>query len=662
MTLLAPLFLAGLLAIGLPIWLHRLSSENPNRKPFSSLMFLEAGEPQRVLARNVQYLLLLALRVALLVLLVLAFIQPAFWRTPDPAGADGARLNVIVIDRSASMQAADRWDDAIDAATDLVDSLPASDPAQVVAAGRTMELVTAPTTDRAVLRQGLVSLEPGTFHTDFGQLTQAVDGVLRSAELPVVLHLVTDAQRAGLPTRFGELAPATPAQIVIHQVGDTNEPNWAVESLAGSAVSGELTAVVRGFADSARDLRLTLELNGNVVARETAAVAAGATTQVAFPPLALAAGSNRVRVSLAGQDRFAADDERILALRRPTPRPVLVVAGDLRSNDTLFIASAMQTLDALALEVSTVQPGALADETLADYAFVVVAEAAVLSDSVIARLEDYVESGGGLLLALGPRSTALASVPVTGQLLGATAQTLTRQREFTSIGVIDTSHSILRGLEALRAARFSRSNPVVPAPEDTVLVALETGAPLLLERSVGAGRVLVYASSLGRDWNDLPLQPVFVPLVAGIADHLLGGAGFSSEAALGSTLAVRAMGMQGGQIFDPSGGRALGLGGTDDVLLDQTGFYEIAGGGRTELVAVNFDSRESDLTAADSATVERWQGLGQQVTGAAVAGSVAPEPVLTPIGRWLLLLLLVAVVMETWIGNWHLRVRRGIAA
>ena len=62
MTLLAPLFLAGLLAIGLPIWLHRLSSENPNRKPFSSLMFLEAGEPQRVLAKNVQYLLLLALR------------------------------------------------------------------------------------------------------------------------------------------------------------------------------------------------------------------------------------------------------------------------------------------------------------------------------------------------------------------------------------------------------------------------------------------------------------------------------------------------------------------------------------------------------------------------------------------------------------------------
>ena len=63
MSLLAPLFLAGLLAIGLPWWLHRLSSDNPNKQRFSSLMFLEPGEPRRVLAKKVQYLLLLALRI-----------------------------------------------------------------------------------------------------------------------------------------------------------------------------------------------------------------------------------------------------------------------------------------------------------------------------------------------------------------------------------------------------------------------------------------------------------------------------------------------------------------------------------------------------------------------------------------------------------------------
>ena len=52
MSLLAPAFLVGLLAIGLPWWLHRLSSDNPNKQRFSSLMFLEPGEPRRVLAKN----------------------------------------------------------------------------------------------------------------------------------------------------------------------------------------------------------------------------------------------------------------------------------------------------------------------------------------------------------------------------------------------------------------------------------------------------------------------------------------------------------------------------------------------------------------------------------------------------------------------------------
>src|SRR4030095_2474486 len=97
--------------------------------------------------------------------------------------------------------------------------------------------------------------------------------------------------------------------------------------------------------------------------------------------------------------------------------------------------------------------------------------------------------------------------------------------------------------------------------------------------------------------------------LAGLANHLLGGAGFTSEADLGSTLAVRALGLAGGQIFDPRGEKALGLGAGDDVLLDQIGFYEVVGGGTTELVAVNFDPRESDLTAVDSPTLERWKGL-----------------------------------------------------
>ena len=59
---LAPLFLFGLLAIGVPIWLHRVARTNPTQHPFASLMFVEASETQRTAKRTLRYWLLLSLR------------------------------------------------------------------------------------------------------------------------------------------------------------------------------------------------------------------------------------------------------------------------------------------------------------------------------------------------------------------------------------------------------------------------------------------------------------------------------------------------------------------------------------------------------------------------------------------------------------------------
>ena len=217
------------------------------------------------------------------------------------------------------------------------------------------------------------------------------------------------------------------------------------------------------------------------------------------------------------------------------------------------------------------------------------------------------------------------------------ARRRTRRRSASST----PTHPALRGVDELRAANFYRSVDVEPAADDRVLIRLDDGTPLLLERALGAGRVLLFTSSLDREWNDLPVQPVFVPFMAGIANHLLGGAGFTSEAELGSTLAVRALGLAGGQIFDPRGEAALGLGaGSDDVLLDQVGFYEVVGGGTTELVAVNFDPRESDLTPIDAATLERWQGLGVRPGESADAARPSPRAdatVPSSLGPWLVI-------------------------
>lgn len=665
MSLLAPAFLAGLLAIAIPLWLHRLSAENPNRRPFSSVMFLEAGEPQRVLAKQLQYLLLLAARIAIIALLVLAFLQPAIWRDPAAGAIGEQRLHVIVVDTSASMAAGDRWEDAIDTTVDLIGSVPVSDPVQVIAAGRVLEIVTGSTLDKTVARQRVLSLEPGIFHVDFGQLTRALDGVLRTAELPTILHFVTDAQSSALPTRFSDLAPTEPVEIEVHAVAGV-EPNWSVTNLFGSALTGELAATVASHAIESAEKTLALELDGSRVDEQRLTLEPGEQIVVEFAPLTLQPGANRVQVVMTPRDDLAGDDVRMLALNRPVPHPVLIVSGELTGTaDTRFLTDAMSVLQGLALDPTTVGSSELGEQDFDDYEFVVVSDAAVLDSDDAERLQDYVESGGGLLLALGARSLSLTEVPITEHGFATETPRLTvSAAEAVTIGSIATGHPALQGVDTLRAVRFLRYAAVEESEDDEVLIRLETGHPLLIERTLGNGRLLLFTSSLDRQWNDLPKEPVFVPFVAGIADYLLGGAGFTNEAALGSTLALQAMGMSGGQIFAPDGGSALGLGAAGtDVLLDQVGFYELVGGGRTELVAVNFDSRESILDSAGEDTLTRWQDLGRAAADLDLdAGSAVREEVQVPLGYWLLLLVLVAAIVESGLGNWHLRVRRGIAA
>jgi hypothetical protein len=662
MSLLAPAFLLGLLAIGLPWWLHRLSSDNPNKQKFSSLMFLEPGEPRRVLAKKVQYLLLLALRIGVLVLLALAFTEPAIWRTPAAGGdADGARLHLIVLDGSASMSYDDRWQRARDAANDVLDELGPEDRGQLVLAGRLFEVLGPATGDVAALRQTLNTAEPGVFRLEYGQLMRSIDGLLRTAELPVVLDLVTDVQATGLPTRFGELAPRRPAEIVIHDVGSGVAENWTVDSFAASALTGELTASVRSFAQEAVTRTVTLSQNGRTVAEQTVEVPAAGRADVTFPALELARGSNRVEVELSPADDLAGDDRRYLAIKRPEPRNVLIVAQNTEGVGPLFTSAALETLTTLAL-TADVRTTPLGDPPLVGYSFVVVTDVGLLDAAQAAALTDYVEDGGRVLLAAGPRSSGLTTLPVTGQALRTNPQMGAAAR--VAIGEVDATHPVLRGVDELRAANFWRSINVEPAGSQ-VLMSLADGTPLLLERTLGQGRVLLFTSSLDREWNDLPVQPAFVPLMAGIANHLLGGAGFTSEANLGSTLAPRALGFTGAQIFDPRGEAALGLGaGSDDVLLEQVGFYEVVGGGSSELVAVNFDARESDLTSVDAPTLERWRGLGLRPgeQAAAVAGVASAEEVPSSLGPWLVMVLLILVVVESLVGNWHLRIRRGVAA
>ena len=124
---LAPAFLLGLLGMGLPLWLHRFARRTDERRPFASLMLIEAGEVRRSRRQQLRYWLLLALRLALLILLVLALAGPQWPRKADAGAQADARLHLLVLDTSLSMQRAGVWAQAQQQAGSVLDSLQGGD-------------------------------------------------------------------------------------------------------------------------------------------------------------------------------------------------------------------------------------------------------------------------------------------------------------------------------------------------------------------------------------------------------------------------------------------------------------------------------------------------------------------------------------------------------
>src|SRR5580700_8969760 len=236
MGFLAPWFLGGLAALGVPVFVHLLRKHVTVPRRVSSLMFFERGIQSSTRHRRLKHLLLFALRFALVLLVVLAFANPFVRRASADANS---RLLLIVLDRSFSMRAstgsmtaATRFDDAKQQALRTLAERPRGEKAQIVALGGEVELLTQPIADDAQLRAALESIEPGDGHANFGELGRAVRALTETAHGPIDLDLFSDMQHSAMPANFADMVFPSSVKLTLHDVAKGEAPpDWTVESV-----------------------------------------------------------------------------------------------------------------------------------------------------------------------------------------------------------------------------------------------------------------------------------------------------------------------------------------------------------------------------------------------------------------------------------------------
>ncbi|HML18247.1 MAG TPA: BatA and WFA domain-containing protein, partial [Bryobacteraceae bacterium] len=181
MGLFAPWFLAALAGVALPLYLHLLKRQKNPPRPVPSLMLWESRIKASTRHRRLHYLLLLSLRLAVLILLILAFADPFINR--NAAALASNRVVLLVIDNSFSMRAGSRLADAKDAALNVLARKGAAR-AQIAAFGSQLHLMTQPIDDLGALRAAVQSIAPGDSHGNFAELARAVRSIADSIRTP----------------------------------------------------------------------------------------------------------------------------------------------------------------------------------------------------------------------------------------------------------------------------------------------------------------------------------------------------------------------------------------------------------------------------------------------------------------------------------------------
>jgi uncharacterized protein (DUF58 family) len=534
-------------ALAIPILIHLLLRRKKQRLRFSTIRFFARQDERSSRRRKLRNLLLLATRLLLLTLVVLAFARP-YLPTADTADVASARRQmVLILDRSASMQAGDRWAQSLAAARVALAELDGDDRAALVeASGRASVL--SPPAPPARIRSLLDELEPGFGVGDLGEaLREAVKLLPVDTSIRATLHIISDLQERACETLASAPVPQG-VETRVALIGESNTSNLAVSGLELES-SGSARIQLRSFSDQdAEGISVEVRADGGAVAAQFVDVPARATAELSLPLPALKSGWHTLSARIQSGDRFDLDDVRHIVVRVPEVVSVLCVEADPAATayeaETYFVMSAFNPVTGATNEAwrSPFQPERIAPAALArrlaqspSPSLVFLTALRQFPPELGRVLERFVEQGGGLALFVGESFSPNRYLAELGAVLpaipGAAQGALNRPEDHWRMASVDRQTPLFAAFRRpdsgdLSLPVFKRRHTLEPIQGAQVPARFIDGAPFVVTREFGKGRVVLVNTTPDTGWTDWPKRRTFVPWIHSLA-HWLDGRGES---------------------------------------------------------------------------------------------------------------------------------------
>ena len=670
----SPVYLFGSLLLALPVLIHLVQQQRASGARFPSLMFLQRIPLKERRRLEIRHWLLLLLRCLMLLLIVLAFARPFVDSgAASVAGGSQQRDSVILLDRSYSMQLGQRWQQAQAAALQRVARASAQRRYALVLFDEETEIISDLSADTAALGARLRQAEAGLRSTRLRPALEQAARLLapsRAAERRIVLISDFHAAIRQVPRLDDDIVIET---LAVEDAAD----NAAITALRigppAAAGLGEfsLQAELANYSAQAQQRQLELVVNGRVQERRRVSLGAGAEIRESFDQVIFSGDLARGLLRLDG-DALALDDRRYFVYSKNQQVPVLLIEGDeARPRQSLFVENALRLSRKPHFRLRRAGWSELDAAELEQQAVVIVNDALLPGGELAAALRTFVDGGGGLLIATGEalpgewRSDANGFLP--GRLGRRVDAAPGRARHIGKLG----AGPPLGGIDLGRASIFSYRE-IEPLADDRVLAVYDDGAAALLERRFGAGRTLLLGTTLDTLWNDLALQPEFLPLLHRLLNYLAVFESYPHSRQIGETVDVLryARALQGADaviaaaadgdlsIESPAATESRLARATPLLRLREQGFYQVhraTPAAQEVVLAANVDPAEAGFKRLDPGRLEaqiRATAVARAPSAAADRRLQAEREQSQQLWHDILALLLLLLLIEAFAANW----------
>jgi hypothetical protein len=614
MGVLAPAFLAGFLAIAIPVVIHMIHRERRETVVFPSLMFLRKINYKSVRRQKLRHLLLLLVRCLAIAIVVAAFARPFLERTlgASPTANDGREV-VILLDRSYSMGYGGRWARATAAVRTAAGDMRINDRVSVIAFDATAAQVVEPTQNPGRVDQVLATLKPGSAPTKYAPAFRMAAQILGASEQSRrEIILVSDFHRVGFtPNDDVALPLRTSVKTVDVSRGESSDAAVVSVALArqrdGARARVTVTARVANLGMTERTVDASLELAGRPAETMRMRLAPRVTSQVVFSAASVSAASTRAVVRLTPDSQPANDAFHFTIEEDGGASALIIEPPGARANQSLFLSRAWGVADDPAVRVDVRTSSAFTPADLRGRSLIVLNEADLPAGAAGTQMRAAVQAGAILVVVPGERGAVGLTPEWRAVLPASVGPTADHAGRWASA---DFSNALFEPFRGAGRADFSsvtmtRYRSLNAVNGGAVIARLDDGAPLLVERAFGDGRVFVWALSMDANWTDAPFHPLWVPLLHQLARRSVAG---SEVRSWFTTTHVLDLSREGAVVVESPSGQRTRISPDSQprsVELRERGFYEVRSGstaiGAGRPVAVNVDLAESDLSHFDPA-------------------------------------------------------------